>query len=176
MKMNDFNESVNSFLLFAEDQQAYHAKHACRRDVPAEKASRHRELAEKFSVLRGWLAKQAEAEQARVDPFNMPKKLRLGDLSDLPKELLDDLNLTTADEAETQIQEVVASFGGVAAVDEIMVGLWRRFNIIFKRQPLASKLYRMTKKELLHSVPQRRGLYSLDPVIVPVTTDDVAED
>ena len=46
----------------------------------------------------------------------------------------------------------------------ILVGLWRSYKVETKRRQLGSKLYRMTRKSLIHSVPKRRGLYSLTPI------------
>lgn len=89
---------------------------------------------------------------------------RLGDLRDLPAELLRQLPSARMDELERQIVDLIGSeFDGVAAVDEIFVALFRRSGVIHDRRKLSSKLYRMvnSKPPLLEAVPKRRGVYRL---------------
>ena len=89
-------------------------------------------------------------------------KLRLGDLSDLPQALKDQLSQGRSDELEQTIVEIVRDkFGGTAAIDEIMVEVYRETKQLIERQPLSTKLYRMTRKQLLYSVPKRKGIYSI---------------
>jgi len=89
---------------------------------------------------------------------------RLGDLKDLPEELLRQLPSARMDELEREIVDLVGEvFDGVASVDEIFVGLFRKTGVIHDRRKLSSKLYRMvnTKPPHLESVPKRRGVYKL---------------
>jgi len=91
------------------------------------------------------------------------KKLgrRLGDLSDLPEELRAELQITKTDELENQIIEVInESYEGMANIDEVIVGIYRKYNDIQKRQFLANKMYRMAKTGLLYSVKGRKGVYT----------------
>lgn len=84
---------------------------------------------------------------------------RLGDLSDLPEALrkqivkLDDLE-------EKIIQTMNHRFGGVATIDEVMVGLYRDFAYITEeRRGLANKIYRMARANLLEAVESKKGVY-----------------
>lgn len=88
---------------------------------------------------------------------------RLGDLSDLPEALRKQLNLAKLDELEERILSTIRTrFGGVASIDEIMVGLYRDFNYVTEdRRVLANKIYRMTKAGHLESVPKRRGIVKI---------------
>jgi hypothetical protein len=66
------------------------------------------------------------------------------------------------DDFEREILDVIRhGLGGVASVDEILVGLYRQFGKIHDRQKVAGKLYRMvsTKPPLLESVKKKRGVY-----------------
>lgn len=87
---------------------------------------------------------------------------RLGNLGDLPQELLDQIPSVRTDQLEKQILDVMrADFEGVAAVDEVLVGLYRSDGTIHDRTKIATKLYRMTSARLLESVKQKRGVYRI---------------
>ena len=86
---------------------------------------------------------------------------RLGDLSDLPEALRKQIAGVKLDDLEEKVIKTVRErFGGVANVDEIIVGLYRDHQYITEdRRQLANKLYRMQKAGLLESVPKRKGVY-----------------
>lgn len=87
---------------------------------------------------------------------------RFGDLGDLPEALLRQIPATRIDETEQEIVDVIKGmFGGVASVDEVLVGLYRQTGTIHERKKLASKLYRMvsSRPPLLEAVPKKRGIY-----------------
>ncbi|RLW53895.1 MAG: hypothetical protein B6D76_09385 [gamma proteobacterium symbiont of Stewartia floridana] len=83
------------------------------------------------------------------------------DLEGLPPELLKELNISESDELELQIMRALRNAGGALTVDKILIQLYRDTGGIHERKALAAKLYRMTQKNLLQSVPDRRGLYEL---------------
>jgi len=95
----------------------------------------------------------------------LPKDLgrRLGDLSDLPEALLKQINAVKLDDLEEKIVTLLREkFGGVANVDELIVGLFREYSYITEdRRKLGSKLYRMQQSDLIESVPKRKGVYRL---------------
>jgi len=85
---------------------------------------------------------------------------RVGDLDELPTELRAQLQVGKLGELEQQIIALIREdFDGVANVDEILVGLYRRTREIHERQPLANRLYRMGQAGHLISVPRRKGVY-----------------
>lgn len=87
---------------------------------------------------------------------------RFGDLSDLPEGLLRQIPVTRIDETEREILELVRGvFGGVASVDEVLVGLYRKHGVVHERKKIAGKLYRMVNSTppLLVGVEKRRGVY-----------------
>lgn len=89
---------------------------------------------------------------------------RLGDLRDLPEEILRQLPSARMDELERSIIELIGEvFDGFASVDEVFVGLYRKTGVIHDRRKVSSKLYRMVnaKPPLLEAVPKRRGVYRL---------------
>jgi hypothetical protein len=85
---------------------------------------------------------------------------RVGNLDELPEALRTQLQIGKIGELEREIISVIQDgFGGVANVDEILVGLFRRSGEIYERQPLANRLYRMGQAGHLISVPKKKGVY-----------------
>ena len=84
---------------------------------------------------------------------------RLGNVSDLPEELRNQLQVTKVDKAERQILDVLSSLEGIANIDEILVGLYRKFSIIKERDYLSNKLHRMAKAGHLINVKGKKGIY-----------------
>ncbi|MCD1621097.1 hypothetical protein K7H20_23965 [Salipiger manganoxidans] len=81
----------------------------------------------------------------------------LGNIHDLPTELLDELSVAKTDELEDQLVTVINSYGGEASLDQILVGLYRKFKVTQKRRFLQNKLYRMA---MVWSVDGRKGYYT----------------
>ena len=82
----------------------------------------------------------------------------LGNIHDLPQELLKELSVVKTDELEDQIVTAINAYGGEASLDQILVGLYRKFKVVQKRRFLQNKLYRMT---MVWAVPGKRGWYTL---------------
>lgn len=85
---------------------------------------------------------------------------RFGDLDDLPDELKAQLQAIKVGDVEQVIIDMLKDdFGGIANLDEILVGLYRRKHQVFDRQFISNKLYRMNKAGLIASVPKKKGVY-----------------
>lgn len=86
---------------------------------------------------------------------------RLGNTDDLPEELLRLLSATKMDDLEEKIFKTLKErFDGIASLDEVIVGLYRDFGYIAEdRRLINSKLYRMSKRGILESVPKKKGVY-----------------
>jgi hypothetical protein len=99
----------------------------------------------------------------------------LGNIHDLPKELLDELSVAKTDELEDQIVTVINAYGGVATLDQILVGLYRKFNVVQKRRFIQNKLYRMP---MVWSVEGRKGVYTTKApeAVAQVRFDKATED
>ncbi|MEP3074321.1 hypothetical protein [Maricaulis sp.] len=124
-------------------------------DGEHEKAGRNQE---RFSALDQLIA---EVEHLRDVTTPIPNDFA-EDLSDIPRELLKELTLAKTDELEQQIHIVVQSApDGQADIDTILIGLYRKFDVIQKRRFLQNKLWRMTQKGLLSSVRGKKGVYAV---------------
>lgn len=85
---------------------------------------------------------------------------RIGDLADLPDDLKRELQIAKVGELEQDIIAVLNDdYGGIANLDEILVGLYRKQEKIHQRQYIANKLYRMVAAEQIESVPKKKGVY-----------------
>lgn len=83
----------------------------------------------------------------------------LGNILDLPEELRAELSVAKTDELEDQIVTVINAYGGTASLDQILVGLFRKFNLVQKRRFIQNKLYRM---DMVWSVEGKKGVYTTE--------------
>lgn len=81
----------------------------------------------------------------------------LGNVHDLPPELLEELSVAKTDELEDQLVTAIRAYGDEASLDQILVGLFRKFKVAQKRRFLQNKLYRM---ETVWGVTGRKGVYT----------------
>jgi hypothetical protein len=99
-------------------------------------------------------------EQSPPAPL-VPAAIDPTDLSDLPPDLLSELSVARADPLEAQIVSVLQACGGSADLDQILIGLYRKFQTVQKRRPLQNKLWRMVRKGDLRKAKAERGIFSL---------------
>ncbi len=91
-----------------------------------------------------------------------PRALDAGDLSDLPPELVAELSTAQVDVLERQIGNVLEALGGAGDLDQILIGLYRRFQVVQKRRFLQNKLWRMVRKGLVLKTKSARGVFRLE--------------
>lgn len=99
----------------------------------------------------------AERELVRLYGLTSALPPDLGNVHDLPPELLEELTIAKGDDLEDQLVTVINAYGGEASLDQILVGLYRKFKVIQKRRFIQNKLYRM---EAVWSVEGRKGVYT----------------
>lgn len=123
---------------------------------------------EKFSMFEAQL-EGARDELVRLYGLTSALPPDLGNIHDLPPELLEELSITKGDELEDQLVTVINAYGGEASLDQILVGLYRKFKVQQKRRFLQNKLYRMS---MVWSVEGRKGIYTtVEPVNLPSEED-----
>ncbi|WP_420859880.1 hypothetical protein [Marivivens marinus] len=96
----------------------------------------------------------------------------LGNILDLPQELRNELSVAKTDELEDQIVTVINAYGGEASLDQVLVGLYRKFKVIQKRRFVQNKLYRM---EMVWSVEGRKGVYTTQEQVSPLSGETIRE-
>ncbi len=80
---------------------------------------------------------------------------------ELPPALLKELRQRQPDSRENQILAVLAKCGGSASLDEILIGLYRGFDVIEKRRVLQNKLWRLVRKGRIAKAKNTRNLFCL---------------
>jgi hypothetical protein len=125
----------------------------------------HMILLERFEGLRNYLTENSNNQ--RFGPDSPPKTLRLtltpGDVEGLPEELLKELSISE-DRTEFAILNVLEEAGGIATLDQLLIGVYKKTKEVLKRPAMTSRLYRMGQKELIWGLPGKKGLYSNHPV------------
>ena len=84
----------------------------------------------------------------------------LGNIHDLPPALQRELSIRKSNELDDQIVTVINAYGGEATVDQILVGLYRKFGVIQKRRSVQIRLEKMAS---IIEVEARKGHYSTAP-------------
>ena len=142
--MPEHVESVKRIAAFFRDQ--------------AKEASGH--WPEKFSKYAEQL-EGTEVELVRLYGLTSALPPDLGNVHDLPAELLEELTVGKGDDLEDQLVTVINSYGGEASLDQILVGLYRKFKLLQKRRFIQNKLYRM---DMIWSVEGKKGVYTTEEV------------
>ncbi|MDX2373402.1 hypothetical protein NJD71_04580 [Psychrobacter sp. PP-21] len=108
--------------------------------------------------------KQFIENNYREKPSSNSIYITPNDLIGLPPELIAELNISESDKQDFLLMEVVEDLGGIASIDKIMIRVYHKTGEILERQKLGAKLYRMISKNLIYSLPSKKGVYSLQPV------------
>lgn len=103
---------------------------------------------------------QALEELRDLRSKTKPLPRDLGDISDLPADLIDQLSAVKTDSAEDQLVTVINSLGGSASLDQILIGMYRKFGVVQTRRFVQNKLWRMSHKGFVWAVPGRKGIYT----------------
>jgi uncharacterized protein (DUF2384 family) len=152
---------------FVNDQITFHLGRMEQFSDSSYRKSKHAETASMFRDLLDVMKKADElletSERAIRD--KRPKQLRLSltpdDIDGLPDDLIDELSISGSDKVEFAILNVLEESGGIASLDQIIVGLYRQTEEIHKRTAITNRLYRMVQKGIVFSAQGKKGVYSL---------------
>lgn len=169
-------DSLSKHIEFVKSQQAFHERQVLRFSDDLRRKELHTNTAEKFKLLADNLT-ELEEKLANGGAINGPalpgEQYRLAltrdEVEGLPEELMNELSVSDTDKAEFNIVTLIDEAGGVATLDRILVSLYRQSGEIMKRANLNSRLYRMSQRGFIHSVPGKKGVYSTKPL----TEEDV---
>lgn len=149
-----------------KDQLSFHEKQAERFAHESRRADRHHVTASKFRVLLSDLEQMKALLEAHPDLGELrdqPPRLSLSweEVEGLPPEILAELSISDSDRSEFLIQGAIRELGGVASLDRLIVHLFKSIGESYKRTALNQRLYRMSQKDMVFSVPGKKGVYSL---------------
>jgi hypothetical protein len=158
-------------LSLVKEQMEFHQRMVGRYTTDPFRVALHNATAAKFQALEADLLEADEmldrpATLATQAPSNGVMRLALipKEVEGLPEELLKELSISDGDKTEFTILSIIEEGGGIATLDRIIIGLYRKTGEIFKRPTLTSRLYRMAQKDLVFSVPTKKGVYSDRPI------------
>jgi hypothetical protein len=110
------------------------------------------------------------------------------DLSDLPPELLKELSEEATRKVTHPLIEIIDGRGGTAALDEILIDLYRKYKKLGRRASVAQRLLVLSRRGLRRLVPGASGYYTTanpdgcdmkdnkePPLEVPKATPSVVE-
>ncbi len=157
---------LNKHLVFVNEQVGIQTRLAKKYANDQQRSELHLATRDSFINL---LAAMSEAdsvldavEPARNQVQTPVLTLQPDELEGLPPELLAELSEgAVPDKADAALLQVLADRGGIASLDQIIVGLFKRTGELVKRNTLTSKLYRMAQKGVLFPVPDKKGVYSV---------------
>lgn len=157
-------------LPFVKGQAAFHEKMAAKKGLDSKSKAMRLELATKFRALQAAID-EANKALAAIPPsmpaIDNPLELNLEDLVGLPPELVSQLNITESDKYDGMIVEIINAAGKTMLLDKLMIALYKRTSESPQRNQLISRLYRLSKKGKVFSLPRRKGFYttirSLEP-------------
>jgi len=182
-----------SFLAFVKDQASFHERQAAKQAAMgnAKRQAKHVATSARFAEL----GEAIESAQVQLDaaqspaaqlallatyPSGIPEShaltLRPEDLAGLPPELLKQLKITEGDKLEAAIVEVINEAGGTIILDKLLIGLYRKTKEIHQRTTTVGRLYRMSQKGLVFSVPRKKGVYTTNPALGVLASEEPAED
>jgi uncharacterized membrane protein len=158
-------------IALVKGQVEFHQRQAAKFGIDPIRAAKHLRTAEQFGALlddlltfQAWEATHPHWATARAEA--PPKRLALNweEVEGLPPEVLAELSISDTDRTEFNIIAAIRAMGGVASLDRIIVYLFKETGELQKRSPLNQRLYRMVQKDLIFSVPGKKGVYSSEPM------------
>jgi hypothetical protein len=156
-------------LPFVKDQIGFQQRMLERFAGDSYREKMHASSKEKFEALLADLEiadQTLDRKQEIRTPKAAPQTLALTpeEIEGLPPELLKELSVSDADKTEFILLNLLEEAGGIASLDRLLIGLWKKSGEVHKRQSLVSRLYRMAQKDLVFGVPGKKGVYSNRPV------------
>ena len=157
-------ENLDKYINFVNGQVKFHTDRA-NAYAGTYRAKKHRDTSDEFLELKQFLLDCAELISKRKNMQELPLQLSLSlnpsELDSLPEELINELSISKADKFEYIVLTAMEEIGGFASLDQLLVALYKKTETVYKRIPLTNRLYRMMNKNILHSVPEKKGVYSL---------------
>jgi hypothetical protein len=160
---------LSKHLELVNQQAEFHEKMAAKFPPESYRGRLHRNTSEGFRALAADLQK-ADTLLDPGSPSTAAKKatipgqlsLSLEDIEGLPAELIDELSISGGDKVEFAILNAIEEAGGIISLDRLLIALFKKTGEVHKRASVISRLHRMSGKNLIFSVPGKKGLYSTE--------------
>lgn len=159
--------NIEQHIELVKSQIGFHQRMALRYADEPSRSRIHKETAAKFAALEDDLEILKASPAAFSGPTDTPVvRLSLGweEIRNLPDDLMSELSISDSDKSDFNIVSLINEAGGIASLDRLLVALYRQTGEIMKRVNLNARIYRMVQKELIYSVPGKKGIYSTRPI------------
>ena len=156
-------EIVNQLIVELEDPTNLQIDVLGNRTPNYLKAQALRKLVDSFHTVERncekWRIKHSKLLEnyKELEALMAPSSPDLGDLSELPDELFEELSIAKPDELTKRLLLAVNSYGNMATLDQILVALYRKFGEVYERRTIQNKLYRAPG---IYQVPGEKGMFS----------------
>jgi hypothetical protein len=164
-------ENIASHIEFVKGQVEFQQRQAARFASEPHRSRLHLNAVERFKslladleVLMNRINENPELLSVRSSVVSPRLGLSWEEIHGLPQELLEELSISESDKTEFNISSLITELGSIASLDRLLVALFRQSGEITKRAALNQRLYRMVQKELIYSVPGKKGVYSIHPI------------
>jgi hypothetical protein len=147
---------LRDFIPLVKGQMQFHETRSKTPEYTPARQEFHAGTATQFRELLEAIEKMPVAVEASSNPLTLTQD----DLVGLPKELLEQLNISDADRADAIIVELINAAGGTLLLDKILIGLYKATGQVHQRNQVISRVYRLGKKGMVFSVPRKKGLYT----------------
>ena len=128
--------------------------------ISAEERGRHQRWLEQAAALQTLLESRRRPASPAAARAIVPREAE--EKETLPPALLKELSPRTRDQLEQQILSVLAASDGRADLDQVLLGLYRRFGIIAKRRVIQNKLWRLVRTGRIAKAKDMRNVFSLN--------------
>ena len=163
--------NIEDHKIFVKNQMEFHLRQVDRYALDKRRSEQHSGTAAKFRLLLEFLEetdKKLKNIPIKLNDLGAPKgsvNVAWDEVQGLPAELLEELSISDSDKSDYAVVTIVEQAGGIASLDRILVEIYKDTNEIVKRANLNARIYRMIQKEMLFSVPGKKGVYSTAQII-----------
>lgn len=157
---------LSEFMDLVNGQKVFHERQSVRFENDSRRQEFHSRIADEFQALASAIEeteRQLEKMSGSPSPSKFAISLSWDEIEGLPDELLAELSISKSDKSELNIRALIEELGGIASLDRLLVGLFKKTGEVMKRANLNARLYRMAQKELIYNIPGKKGVYSTKP-------------
>jgi len=169
-KSAQVNIEFDEDIAFLDEQIAFHKSRSeqFKGNPNPYRSAKHSEVALCFQGLKerhiSYYKKAAENTGGKKITSRPFLSLTQDDLENLPPEQVKELSISSSDRAEFSILSMLENHGGIMSLDQIIVCLYKETQEVQKRATITARLYRMSQKEMIYTVPLKKGVYSLHEI------------
>jgi hypothetical protein len=164
-------DNIVQFIKFLKSAQSFQERKQRQLATPSPAASaKHGDSAQTYSEIIGWFENylnQSSDEPSTTNPATSSEdieslfSLNPLDVDALPEEFRSEITISDGDKQDAQVVELLRIANRPLALNELLVGCWRKYEVQHKRNQLTARLYRLARRGDIFVVG--KGTYSIRP-------------